>query len=100
MRASYGVVAKPHRILEANERVGQQVVGLRVNNRSGKSKSEKKWIRRRRRLTGAKLLPSVDDFALIRKVSHSSHEAQRLTFVLLKARGIQILTEKGYHKAI
>ena len=34
---------------------------------TGKSKSEKNWIRRRRRLAGAKLLPFVDDFAIFAK---------------------------------
>ncbi len=48
------------------------------------SKAKKRWIRRRRRQTGARLLPFVDDFAIFAKVVDD--EALKLkvsTFALL-----------------
>ena len=67
---------------------------------SGKtSKSKKRWIRRRRRLTGARLLPFVDDFALFAKSSEAPMELKDVTFALLGHLGLNIHPTKGYHTA-
>jgi len=65
---------------------------------SGKtSKSKKRWIHRRRRLTGTKLLPFVDDFALSSKSFEAAMELKDVTFVLLSDLGMNTHPAKGYH---
>ncbi len=54
------------------------------------SKSKKRWIRRRRRLTGARLLPSVDDFALFAKSFAAAMELKDVTFSLLNGLGLHM----------
>ena len=66
---------------------------------TGKSKSEKKWIRRRRFLKGARLWQFVDDFAIFAKSFNAAMKLKELTFALLKVLGLQIHPEKGYHTA-
>ena len=66
---------------------------------TGKSKSEKKWIRRRRRLAGARLLSFGDDFAIFAKSFHATMKLKEVTFALLKALGLHIHPENGYHTA-
>jgi hypothetical protein len=67
---------------------------------TSKSKSEKKWICRRRRLTGTRLLPFVDDFAIFAKSFILAMKLKEMTFALLKALSLQIHPEKGYHTTI
>ena len=65
------------------------------------SKSKKKWIRRRRRrLTGARLLPFVDDFALFAKFFEAAMELKDITFFLLGDLGMNIHPTKGYYPSI
>ena len=66
---------------------------------TGKSKSEKKWIRRRRRLAGSKLLQFVDDFPIFAEYFNLTMKLKEVTFTLLRALGLQIHPEKGYHTA-
>jgi hypothetical protein len=64
------------------------------------SKSKKRWIRRRRRLSGARLLPFVDDFALFAKSFDAAMELKEVTFSLLGDLGLNIHPTKGYHTAV
>jgi hypothetical protein len=64
------------------------------------SKSKKRWIRRRRRLSGARLIPFVDDFALFAKSFDEVMKLKEVTFALLINLGMHIHPTKGYHTAI
>ena len=87
--------------------VFQKLLGVFVNEMrdpettttTGKSKSENKWIRRRRRLKGARLLQFVDDFAIFAKTFNAAMKLKELTFALLKVLGLHIHPDKGYHTA-
>ena len=63
------------------------------------SKSKRRWVRRRRRLSGARLLPFVDDFALFAKSFAAAMELKEVTFSLLNSLGLQIHPTKGHHIA-
>ena len=64
------------------------------------SKSKKRWIRRRRRLSGAKLLTFVDDCALFSKSFDAAMRLKELTFALLTDLGLHIHPTKGYYTAV
>ena len=59
------------------------------------SKSKKRWIRRRRRLLGARLLPFVDDFALFAKSFDAAMKLKETIFALLGVLGQHIHTTNG-----
>ena len=100
MRPSYGVVFKPLRLSKANRRVRQQPTDPEATSKIGKtSKSKKRWIRRRRRLTGDNLLPFVDDFALFAKSFAAAMELKEVTFSLLNGLGLHIHSTKMHHIA-
>ncbi len=63
------------------------------------NKSKKRWIRRRRGLTGARLLPFVDDFALFAKSFAAAMELKDVTFSLLNGLVLHIHPTKGHHIA-
>ena len=63
------------------------------------SKSKKRWICRRRRLTGARLLPFVDDFAMFAKSFATAMELKDVTFSLLNGLGLHIRPTNGHHLA-
>ncbi len=51
-------------------------------------------------MTGAKLLPFVDDFALFVKSFAATMELKDVTFTLLDDLGLNIHSTKEYHTAI
>ena len=51
--------------------------------KSQSAKAQKRWRRRRRRLTGARLLPFVDDFALFAASYKKALKLKIVTFALL-----------------
>jgi hypothetical protein len=57
------------------------------------------WIRRRRQLPGARLLPFVEDSALFTKSFAPAMELKDDTFVLLDDLGLDIHPTKRYHTA-
>ena len=59
------------------------------------SKSKKRWIHRRRLLTGARLLQFVDDFALFAKFFEAAMELKDITFALLGELGLNIHSTNG-----
>ncbi len=59
-------------------------------------KALKRWRRRRRRLTGARLLPFVDDFALFDVDYDSTLRLRVRTFDLLSGLGMEIHPTKGH----
>ncbi len=59
------------------------------------SKSKRRWISRRRRLSGARLLPFVDDFALFPKSFNAAMELKEVTFALLGDLRLHIHPPKG-----
>jgi hypothetical protein len=61
------------------------------------SKSKRRWVRRRRRLSGARLLPFVDDFALFAKSYDEAYAPKETTFALLGDLGLSIHPTKGHH---
>ena len=63
------------------------------------SKSNIRWICRRRRLTGAKMFPFVNDFALFAKFFATAMGLKDVPFTLLDGIGLHIHPEKCYHKA-
>jgi hypothetical protein len=63
------------------------------------SKSKKRWISRRRRLTGARLLPFVVDFTMFAKSFAAAMELKDVTFFLLNGLGLHIHPTKGHHIA-
>ncbi len=65
--------------------------------RAKTSKAKRRWIRRRRRQTGARLLPFVDDFASFAKVVDKVLKLKVSTFALLDDLGLHIHPTKGYH---
>ncbi len=66
---------------------GQQALG---------PKALKPWRRRRRRLTRARLLPFVDDFALFDTSFDKTLKLKDYTFVLLTGPGLKINSTKGH----
>jgi hypothetical protein len=89
MRDAYGVVAKSLRV--------QKPTGVFVNkledpesttSKANTSKAKKKWILCRRRLTGAMLLPFVNDFALFANSLDAAMELKEVTFTLLDDLGL------------
>jgi hypothetical protein len=63
------------------------------------SKAKKRWIRRRRRQTRARLLP-FDDFAIFAKAFDSAMKLKVATFALLNDLGLQLHPTKGYHTPV
>jgi hypothetical protein len=59
-------------------------------------KALKRWRRRRRRLTGARLLPFVDDFALFDVSYDETLKLKDYTFTLLTGLGLKIHPTKGH----
>ncbi len=51
-------------------------------------------------MTGAKLLPFVDDFALFGNSFAAAMELKDVTFALLDELGLNIHPTKGYHTAV
>ena len=58
-------------------------------------KALKRWRRRRRKLTRARLLPFVDDFALFEVSYDETLKLKVYTFILLKGYGLKIHPTKG-----
>ena len=58
-------------------------------------KALKRWRRRRRRLTGARLLPFVDDFALFAVSYEEALKLKTFVFTLLTGLGLKIHPSKG-----
>ncbi len=56
----------------------------------------KKWRRRRRRLTGAHLLPFVDDFAMFGETYEATLQLAGYTFSLLDNLGLKVHPTKGH----
>ncbi len=65
---------------------GQNIIG---------PKALKRWRRRRRRLTGARLLPFVDDFALFEVSYDETLKLKVYTFAVLTGLGLKIHPTKG-----
>ena len=63
-------------------------------------KARRRWFRRRRRRTGARLLPFVDDFALFESSLPACVERQVQVFALLDDLGLKIHPNKGYHTPV
>jgi hypothetical protein len=63
-------------------------------------KALKRWRRRRRRLTGARLLPFVDDFALFEVSYDETLKLKVYTFTLLTGLGLKIHPTKGHFDPI
>ncbi len=63
------------------------------------SKAEKRWIRRRRRLTRAMLLLFMEDFAIFAKSFDVVMELKEVTFALFNDIGLLMHPTKGYHTA-
>ncbi len=61
------------------------------------AKAKKKWLRRRRLLTGARLLPFVDDFAVVANGFDETMRRKDDTFSLVNILGLKIHPIKGYH---
>ena len=69
----------------------------RPSNLSAKAK--KKWLRRRRLRTGARLLPFVDDFAVFANGFDETMRRKTETFALVSSLGLNIHPTNGYHTA-
>jgi len=63
------------------------------------TKAKRKWLRRRKRLTGARLLPFVDDFALFPEGFDATMLLNDKIFSLLLSLGLHIHETKGHHIA-
>jgi len=77
MRAPYGVIAKPFRILRANGRVRQQAAGFRVDNRGRKKQVREKVDFPATATDGTKITTIRGRLRHLHKVLHYGHEAQR-----------------------
>ena len=56
-----------------------------------------KWLRRRRMLTGTRLLPFVDDFAVFANGFDETTRRKNETFAPVNSLGLTIHPTKGYH---
>jgi hypothetical protein len=63
------------------------------------SKAKNKSVRMRRRLTGAMLLPFVDEYALFARSFAAVMELKDATFALIGDLELSIYPTKGYHTA-
>ena len=63
-------------------------------------KARRRWFRRRRCRTGARLLPFADDFALFESSREACEERRDQTFSLLTDLGLDIHPSKGYHSPV
>jgi hypothetical protein len=63
------------------------------------SKAKRKWLRRRKRLIGARLLPFVDDFALFPEGFDATMVLKERTFSLALSLGLHVHDTKGHHIA-
>jgi hypothetical protein len=106
LRATDGLEPKPLRFSEARGGVHRPPQGPGVVNLfSGRPKysrpeGAKRWRRRRRRLTGARLLPFVDDFALFEVSYDETLNLKAYTFSLLTGLGLKIHPTKGHFDPI
>ena len=64
--------------------------------KSQSTKAQKRWRRRRRRFTGARLLPFVDDLALFAVSYEETLKLENITFALLTRLGLKIHPMKGH----
>jgi hypothetical protein len=64
------------------------------------TKAKRKWLRRRRHLTGARVLPFVDDFAMFAVGFAETMLLTNKTFALLRSVGLHIHETKGHHVVI
>ena len=76
---------------EATARLG------RLSNLSAKAK--KKWLRRRRMLTGIRLLSFVNDLAILANGFDETTRGKDETVALVNNAGPNINPTKGYHTA-
>ena len=63
------------------------------------AKAKKKWLRRQRLRTGARLLPFVDNFAVFANGFNETLRHKNETFDLENSLGLNIHPTKGYHTA-
>jgi hypothetical protein len=63
------------------------------------AKAKKKWLRRQRLRSGARLLPFVDDFAVFANGFDETMRRKDETFALVNSLGLTIHPTKGYHTA-
>ncbi len=64
------------------------------------AKAMQRWSRRRRKLTGARLLPFADDFALFGVSYDETLKRKNVTFDLLTGLGLKIHPTKGHFISI
>jgi hypothetical protein len=62
--------------------------------------AKKKWLRRRRMLTGTQLLPFVNDFAVFANGFDETTRRKNETFAIVSNLGLNIHPTKGYHTAV
>ena len=63
-------------------------------------KARKRWLRRRRRLTGARILPFVDDFAVFANSFDEAQQRRDQVFTLLHDLGLSVHETKGHHTPV
>ena len=101
MRAPHGLSLSPYVFQKLMDVFIDKLRDPDSTEYTGKtSKSKKRWIRRRRRLTGARLLPFVDDFTLFAKSFDAAMKLKESTFALFTDLGLYIHPTNGYHTAV